>query len=118
MGDGTGRRIGTVGRLVREKNYPLLVRAVAPIRDAELVFVGDGPLRSELQQQAGPQAQFLLPAANQDAPSLGIHSDNNAAAADTLCQTREERGVYSAPAERRAAERPAIAGGCPAASAP
>jgi|SRR5579859_385740 len=54
-----GRRIGTVGRLVLEKNYPLLIRAVAPIRGTELVFVGDGQLRSELQQQAGSQAQFL-----------------------------------------------------------
>jgi glycosyltransferase involved in cell wall biosynthesis len=56
---GTGRRIGTVGRLVLEKNYPLLIRAVAPLRDVELIFVGDGLLRAELQQQAGPRAQFL-----------------------------------------------------------
>jgi glycosyltransferase involved in cell wall biosynthesis len=56
---GTGRRVGTVGRLVLEKNYPLLIRAVASIRDAELVFVGDGLLRDELQRQAGPQVQFL-----------------------------------------------------------
>src|ERR1041385_7161431 len=56
---GTGRRIGTVGRLVREKNYPLLLRAVSAIRDAELVFVGDGSLRDELQRQAGPRVRFL-----------------------------------------------------------
>jgi glycosyltransferase involved in cell wall biosynthesis len=56
---GTGRRIGTVGRLVREKNYPLLLRTVAAIRDAELVFVGDGPLHDELQKQAGPHVEFL-----------------------------------------------------------
>lgn len=43
-----GKRIGSVGRLVREKNYPLLIRAVAGIPGAELVLVGDGPLRSEL----------------------------------------------------------------------
>ncbi len=42
---GAGRRIGTVGRLVPEKNYPLLLRATAAIRDVDLVFVGDGPLR-------------------------------------------------------------------------
>jgi glycosyltransferase involved in cell wall biosynthesis len=54
-----GRRIGTVGRLVPEKNYPLLLRAFAGIRDAELTFVGDGPLRGELEQQAGPRVHFL-----------------------------------------------------------
>lgn len=42
------RRVGSVGRLVREKNYPLLIRAVAGIPDAKLVLVGDGPLRGEL----------------------------------------------------------------------
>ncbi len=54
-----GRRVGTVGRLVREKNYPLLLRAVAPIPDVELVLVGDGPLREELEGEAGPGVQFL-----------------------------------------------------------
>jgi glycosyltransferase involved in cell wall biosynthesis len=54
-----GRRIGTVGRLVPEKNYPLLLRATAPIHDADLVFVGDGPLRAELQRQAGNRVSFL-----------------------------------------------------------
>ncbi len=55
----TGRRVGTVGRLVREKNYPLLLRAVAAIPHAELVFAGDGPLRMELENEAGPGVQFL-----------------------------------------------------------
>jgi len=54
-----GRCVGTVGRLVREKNYPLLLRAVAAIPDTELVFVGDGPLREELEGEAGPRVQFL-----------------------------------------------------------
>ena len=54
-----GRRVGTVGRLVPEKNYPLLLHALATIPNIELVFVGDGPLRGELERQAGPQAQFL-----------------------------------------------------------
>jgi glycosyltransferase involved in cell wall biosynthesis len=44
----SGRRVGSVGRLVREKNYPLLIRAVAGIPGAELALVGDGPLREEL----------------------------------------------------------------------
>ncbi len=54
-----GRRIGTVGRLVREKNYPLLLRAVTAIPNVDLVFVGDGPLREELEGEAGPRVQFL-----------------------------------------------------------
>lgn len=53
------RRVGTVGRLVREKNYPLLLRAVTGIADTDLIFVGDGPLRDELERQSGPRVQFL-----------------------------------------------------------
>jgi glycosyltransferase involved in cell wall biosynthesis len=53
------RRVGTVGRLVQEKNYSLLLRAFATITDADLVFVGDGPLRDALQQQAVPRVHFL-----------------------------------------------------------
>lgn len=49
---GAGQRVGSVGRLVREKNYPLLIRAVAGIAGAELVLVGDGPLRAELTEAA------------------------------------------------------------------
>ena len=54
-----GRRIGAVGRLVREKNYPLLLSAFNSIPNAELVLVGDGPLRGELERQAGPLVRFL-----------------------------------------------------------
>jgi glycosyltransferase involved in cell wall biosynthesis len=54
-----GRCVGTVGRLVPEKNYSLLLHAVAAIRDVNVVFVGDGPLREELQKQAGPNTSFL-----------------------------------------------------------
>jgi glycosyltransferase involved in cell wall biosynthesis len=46
--------VGTVGRLVAEKNYPLLVRAFAAFHrmqtESYLVFVADGPLRSEIEQ--------------------------------------------------------------------
>jgi glycosyltransferase involved in cell wall biosynthesis len=55
----TGRRVGTVGRLVREKNYPLLLRTVTTMPNTELVFVGNGPLREELEREAGPQVRFL-----------------------------------------------------------
>ncbi len=50
-----------VGRLAKEKNLPLLVRAYAQARlaraDLKLVLVGDGPMRAELQALA-PDAIF------------------------------------------------------------
>lgn len=48
--------IGTVGRLAAEKNQLPLVDAVADLRasgaDAHLMLVGDGPMRSALEQRA------------------------------------------------------------------
>jgi glycosyltransferase involved in cell wall biosynthesis len=48
--------IGTVGRLVSVKNYPLLLKAFAQLAtnhpDAHVVFIGDGPMREELVEQA------------------------------------------------------------------
>jgi glycosyltransferase involved in cell wall biosynthesis len=47
---------GSVGRLARIKNYGVLVEALAQLRaqqiDAQLLLVGDGPTRAELQQLA------------------------------------------------------------------
>jgi len=44
-----------VGRMAVEKNYPLIVRAFAAMRAANprcrFVFVGDGPLRAQLQKE-------------------------------------------------------------------
>lgn len=51
--------VGTVGRLESEKNYSFLVSAFCELLklrpDARLLFVGDGSMRSELQEQ-----MFLL----------------------------------------------------------
>jgi len=51
-----GKVIGTVGRLVKEKNYLLLLHAFAKIAprypDALLVFAGDGLLRQDLEREA------------------------------------------------------------------
>ena len=48
--------IGTVGRLVPEKNQDFLLRCLYELRtfniDAKLIVVGDGPLLSELNQNA------------------------------------------------------------------
>jgi glycosyltransferase involved in cell wall biosynthesis len=62
-----------VGRLAKEKNLPLLVRAYAQARllrpDLKLVLVGDGPARAELQAQA-PEAIFT---GQLDRPALARH---------------------------------------------
>lgn len=46
--------IGTVGRVAKEKNHALLLRAVTPLLSSSVhvVFVGDGPLFTALQDQA------------------------------------------------------------------
>lgn len=44
--------IGSVGRLVAVKNFPLLLRAVSRLRDAHVLLVGDGPERGKLQALA------------------------------------------------------------------
>lgn len=47
-------RIGFVGRLAMEKNLPALLQAVATL-DVELLLVGHGPLRVELERMAAPE---------------------------------------------------------------
>lgn len=52
--------VGAVGRLSPEKGYDLLLRAfaLADLRDAALVLVGDGPERSRLEAMAPPDVIF------------------------------------------------------------
>lgn len=54
--------VGTVGRLVAEKNQLPLLDAVAELRasgaDVHLMLVGDGPQRAELQQRAAERGIF------------------------------------------------------------
>ena len=42
-------RLLSVGRLTYYKGFETLIRAVAPLRDAELLIVGDGELRASLE---------------------------------------------------------------------
>lgn len=44
--------IGSVGALRPEKNFALLVRAAAPLRDVHLFLIGDGPERAALEALA------------------------------------------------------------------
>lgn len=52
--NGEGRRFVAVGRLTRQKNFSLLLRAFARIAtsDDRLVIAGEGPLRKRLERQA------------------------------------------------------------------
>jgi glycosyltransferase involved in cell wall biosynthesis len=49
---GRTRRIISIGRLVKVKNYDSLVKAVAKIKGAELVLYGDGPEAGNLERLA------------------------------------------------------------------
>ena len=69
--------VGTVARLSEQKGHRYLleawpqVRAVVP--DAELLLVGDGPLRGELEQQAqalGIAGSVRFPGTRTDVPAL------------------------------------------------
>ncbi|HVN86590.1 MAG TPA: glycosyltransferase family 4 protein [Candidatus Binatia bacterium] len=69
--------IGFVGRLVEQKNVPLLLSAVARIPDSVCVVVGGGALRAELERQAtqlGIDARFLgqLPNAEALMPAFDV----------------------------------------------
>ena len=46
------RRIISIGRLVKIKNYDSLIRAVSMIKNSELVIIGDGPEKKNLQSLA------------------------------------------------------------------
>jgi glycosyltransferase involved in cell wall biosynthesis len=47
-----GPVIGSLGRLVEQKGFDLLVRALPGLRDATVVLVGDGPERARLEALA------------------------------------------------------------------
>ncbi len=66
--------VGSVGRLVSEKDYPLLVRAMAPLlrEGVRLVLVGEGPARPEITAAISPAiAPFVtLTGVRSDVPDL------------------------------------------------
>jgi glycosyltransferase involved in cell wall biosynthesis len=64
------RVLGTVGRLAKEKDQALLIRAIAPLLDENrrLVIVGDGPEMATLRALATPFVH--LTGARQDVPRL------------------------------------------------
>lgn len=67
------RIVGHVGRLVMEKNHAFMLRIAAACPDAWFVFIGDGPLRAQLQEEAaalGVAARVVFAGARNDVPTL------------------------------------------------
>jgi glycosyltransferase involved in cell wall biosynthesis len=109
------RVLVTVGRLVKEKNHALLLRAVSPLlrEDRRLVLVGDGPLRDDLRaqiEQLEGRRYVHLTGARRDIPEL-------LASADAFVLSSESEGLPIGLLEALAAGLPAIStavGGIPA----
>jgi glycosyltransferase involved in cell wall biosynthesis len=66
--------VGSVGRLVGEKDYPLLVRAMTPLLSERirLVLVGEGKARAEIEAAIGPKERpfVVLTGARRDVPKV------------------------------------------------
>jgi glycosyltransferase involved in cell wall biosynthesis len=111
-----GRVLVTVGRLVKEKNHGMLVRAVAPLLrdDRRLILVGDGPLRDDLRAAlAGLEnGRYVhMTGARRDVPAL-------LAAADAFVLSSDSEGLPIGLLEAWAAGLPVVStavGGIPAA---
>jgi glycosyltransferase involved in cell wall biosynthesis len=98
-----------VGRLVDHKNLASLLRAAARLRDLagslQIVLVGDGPLRAELQSlgaRLGVDGMVRWLGARQDARAL-------IAEADLLVLSSFREGLSNAILEAMAAGRPVVA---------
>ncbi|MEZ9064529.1 MULTISPECIES: glycosyltransferase family 4 protein [unclassified Vibrio] len=63
-----------VGRLAKEKNLSLLIRAIN-MSNHNLTIVGDGPLKNELEKEAGNKVQFLGYQNNSDIHSIYLKHD-------------------------------------------
>jgi glycosyltransferase involved in cell wall biosynthesis len=106
----------TIGRLVREKNHALLLRAVAPLLrdDRQLILVGDGLLRDDLRAQLRGLENghcVHMTGARRDVPAL-------LAAADAFVLSSDSEGLPIGLLEAWAAGLPVVStavGGIPAA---
>ena len=103
-----------IGRLVKEKNHALLLRAVAPLlrEDRRLILVGDGVLRGALAAQVGAldgAGYVHLTGARHDVPAL-------LASADGFVLSSDSEGLPIGLLEAWAAGRPVVStavGGIP-----
>jgi glycosyltransferase involved in cell wall biosynthesis len=110
----TGWAVGTVGRLAAEKDFPLLVRAAAPLLgdDARLVIVGDGAEAAAIRAEVAHRKvePFVsLPGSRDDVPRL-------LAALDVFALSSRMEGLPLCALEAMAAGLPVVAtavGGLP-----
>jgi 1,2-diacylglycerol 3-alpha-glucosyltransferase len=94
------RLVLSVGRLAKEKNLVLLLRALAGARDPSLclAIAGDGPMRSELEELArgmgvGGRTRFLGVIPREELPDLYASAD-----AFVMPSTTETQGLVLAEA--------------------
>lgn len=107
-----GRRYVAVGRLARQKNFALLLRAFAMIAsdDDQLVIVGEGPERSRLTRLA-----TQLGIANQiEMPGHLLSVEEALRTADVLVNSSNYEGLPAAVVEALAAGLPIVATQCSA----
>jgi glycosyltransferase involved in cell wall biosynthesis len=105
--------VGTVGRLAPEKNYALLVRAMAPLLSAKnrLVLVGEGPSRPDIRAAIpeGKEPFVVMTGSRRDIPDL-------LTAFDVFTLTSTSEGLPLAIPEAMATSLPIVAtavGGLP-----
>ncbi len=105
--------IGTVGRLVSEKDYPFLVRAAAPLlrEKVRLVIVGEGPERAAIEAAIPKDAASFvtMTGMRSDVPSL-------MSSLDVFCLSSRTEGLPLVVPEAMACSLPVVAtrvGGLP-----
>jgi glycosyltransferase involved in cell wall biosynthesis len=94
-----------VGRLVHQKNQALAVRALAEVPDAFLLVLGEGALRSELEQEAvraGVEDRVVLAGVRPDARAV-------LGAADAVVISSRWEGLPLVALEALAAGKPLVA---------
>jgi sugar transferase (PEP-CTERM/EpsH1 system associated) len=98
--------VGSVGRLVEEKDYPLLVRAMEPLLGdrVRLVIVGEGNVRAEIEAAITPGIRdfVILTGARRDVPRV-------LSAFDIYASSSRTEGLPLALAEGMAARLPVVA---------
>lgn len=75
-----GRRLAALGRLAEQKNYPVLLRAMARINDAILTIVGSGPDEQPLEalaQQLGVRERVVFAGSKSRSEALAILADSD-----------------------------------------
>ena len=105
--------VGSVGRLVNEKDYPLLVRAMAPLlgERVRLVIVGEGIARPDIEKAIGDDIRpfVTLTGARRDIPRV-------LSAFDLFASSSRTEGLPLALPEAMASRLPIVAtrvGGVP-----